>query len=205
VRGQYGPGKVKGQEVPGYRDEEGIPPDSNTPTFFAAKFCIENWRWAGVPFYIRTGKRLPKRITEIAIVFSRPPLKIFGKASDFLEPNILLWTIQPDEKIALRFNIKYPYSEDQIYSTSMVLNYQEVFKMTTHDPYERLLIDCVKGDLSLFARQDAVEAMWEIVDPIITRWESIPPREFPNYVAGTWGPPEADAVMKQEGRNWITT
>jgi len=205
VRGQYGPGKVKGQEVPGYREEESIPPDSNTPTFFAAKFRIENWRWAGVPFYIRTGKRLPKRITEIAIVFRHPPLRIFGKASDLLEPNILLWTIQPDEKIALRFNIKYPYSDDQIYSTNMVLNYQEVFKITPHDPYERLLIDCVKGDLSLFARQDAVEAMWEIVDPIIARWESVPPREFSNYAAGTWGPPEADALMKQEGRNWITT
>ncbi len=204
VRGQYGPGQVRGQEVVGYREEEAIPPDSKTPTFFAAEFHIENWRWAGVPFYIRTGKRLAKRITEIAIVFRHPPLKLLGKTPGLLEPNMLLWTIQPDEKIALRFNVKYPYSDDQIYSANMLLNYQEIFKTTYHDPYERLLIDCVKGDLSLFARQDGVEAMWKIVDPIIARWESIPPRDFPNYAAGTWGPPEADLLIKQEGRRWIT-
>jgi glucose-6-phosphate 1-dehydrogenase len=204
VRGQYGPGKVRGQEVPGYREEEGIPPDSNTPTFFAAKFYVENWRWAGVPFYIRTGKRLPKRITEIAIVFRKPPLRLFRQASGLLEPNILLWTIQPDEKIALRFNLKYPYSDDRIDSASMVLNYQETFKTAPHDPYERLLMDCMKGDLTLFARQDGVEAMWQIVDPIINRWENMALHDFPNYAAGTWGPPEADLLLKREGHRWIT-
>ncbi len=205
VRGQYGPGEVKGGKVSGYREEKGIPPDSNTPTFFAAKFHIENWRWAGVPFYLRTGKRLSRRITEIAIVFKQPPLKLFRKTCSPLEPNILLLTIQPDEKIALRFNVKYPYSFDQIYSANMVLNYHETFKVAHHDPYERLLIDCMKGDLTLFARQDGIEAMWEIVDPIIDRWENIPPGHFPNYSAGTWGPPEADLLLEQEGRHWVTS
>jgi glucose-6-phosphate 1-dehydrogenase len=205
VRGQYGPGKVNGQEVPGYREEEGIPPGSNTPTFFAAKFYIENWRWAGVPFYIRTGKRLPKRITEIAITFKKPPLGLFGQASGQLKPNILLLTIQPDEKISLQLNVKFPYSVHKIYPANMVLNYQETFKTITHDPYERLLIDCMKGDLTLFARQDSVEVMWEIVDPIIDRWEKVPPTHFPNYSAGTWGPPEADLLMERDECYWITT
>ena len=205
VRGQYGKGRVRGQEVAAYREEAGIPPDSKTPTFFAAKLHIENWRWAGVPFYVRTGKRLAKRITEIAIVFRHPPLKLLGKTTGLLDPNMLLWTIQPDEKVALRFNVKYPYSDDRIYSANMLLNYRETFKTTRHDPYERLLIDCVKGDLSLFARQDGVEAMWKIVDPIIARWENTPSHDFPNYTAGGWGPPEADLLMKRDGRRWITT
>jgi glucose-6-phosphate 1-dehydrogenase len=205
VRGQYGPGKVNGLDVPGYREEKGIPPGSVTPTFFAAKFHIENWRWAGVPFYIRTGKRLPKRITEIAIAFRKPPLRVFGQASNELEANILLLTIQPDEKISLRFNVKFPYSTHKIYPADMVLNYQETFKTIAHDPYERLLTDCMKGDLTLFARQDSVETMWEIVAPILASWESIPPLHFPNYPAGTWGPPEADLLMRREGRYWITT
>jgi glucose-6-phosphate 1-dehydrogenase len=205
VRGQYGSGKVSGRDVPGYREEEGIPSSSTIPTFFAAEFHIENWRWAGVPFYIRTGKRLPRRITEIAIVFRKPPLTLFGQASDRLEPNILLLTIQPDEKISLRFNVKFPYTIHNIYPANMVLNYQETFKTIIHDPYERLLIDCMKGDLTLFARQDSVETMWEIVDPIIGRWEAIPPLLFPNYPAGAWGPPEADLLLKREGRQWVTT
>jgi len=204
VRGQYGRGMINGQEVPGYREEENIPPDSYTPTFFAAKFYIENWRWAGVPFFIRTGKRLPKQITEIAIEFKKPPLRLFGKSPDPFEPNILILTIQPDEKIALRFNVRYPYTVSQIYPANMILNYRETFNTASHDPYERLLIDCMKGDLTLFARQDGVEAMWEVVDPIITRWERIPPMHFPNYAAGTWGPPEAGLLMEREGRRWIT-
>jgi len=204
VRGQYGPGRVGDQDVPGYRGEEGISPGSTTPTFFAAKFHIENWRWAGVPFYIRTGKRLPRRITEIAVAFKKPPLRLFGDASNQLKENILLLTIQPDEKISMGFNVKFPYSVNKIYPANMVLNYQETFKTISHDPYERLLIDCMKGDLTLFARQDAVEAMWEVVDPIIALWERTPPLHFPNYPAGTWGPPETDLLMKREGRYWIT-
>lgn len=205
VRGQYGQGKVKGQDVPGYREEDGIASDSNTATFFAGKFYIENWRWAGVPFYIRTGKRMTKRITEIAVEFRQPPLRLFGQTSDALAPNTLLLTIQPDEKVSLRFNVKYPYTIGKICSANMVLDYKETFKTKPHSPYERLLIDCIKGDLTLFARQDGIEAMWEVVDPILARWESIIPYNLPNYPAGSWGPTEADLMIQREGRHWITT
>lgn len=205
VRGQYGPGKVNGREVPGYREEEGVPSDSTAPTFFAAKFHLANWRWTGVPFFVRTGKRMAKHITEIAIEFKCPPLKLFGPSSDLLESNVLLFTIQPDERISLRFNVKYPYSIDKIYSANMVLDYQATLKTKIHPPYERLLIDCMKGDLTLFAREDSVEAMWEVVDPIISYWESTRPAAFPNYPAGSWGPAEADLLIEREGRRWITT
>ena len=205
VRGQYGPGKVNGKEVQGYREEEGVAPDSNTPTFFAGRFHIANWRWAGVPFYIRTGKRLAKRITEIAIQFKQPPLRLFGRSCDTLDPNILLLTIQPEEKICLRFGVKYPHSENQIHAVNMVFSYQETFKMRYYNPYERLLIDCLKGDLTLFVREDAIEAMWHIVDPIIARWESTPPDHFPNYEAWSWGPEEANLLLERDGRRWITT
>jgi glucose-6-phosphate 1-dehydrogenase len=204
VRGQYGPGKIKGQDVGGYREEEGVPVDSNTPAFFAAKFHIANWRWTGVPFYLRTGKRMAKRITEIAIEFKQPPLRLFGRTCDVLEPNILLLTLQPDEKISLRFGVKYPYSSNQIYTVNMSFGYEETFKTKFHHPYERLLLDCMKGDLTLFVREDEIEAMWNVVDPIIAQWEGIPPQHFPNYTAGTWGPPEAMFLLEHEGRHWIT-
>ena len=205
VRGQYGPGKGSDSDTPGYRGEEGVLSHSNTPTFFAGKFYVANWRWSGVPFYVRTGKRMAKQVTEIAIEFKRPPLRLLGGSSDLLESNILLLTIQPDEKISLRFNVKYPYSIDRIYSANMVLDYQETFKTTPHPPYERLLIDCMKGDLTLFAREDSVETMWGIVDPIIAHWENFAPRGFPNYAAGSWGPTEADFLVKRDGRRWNTT
>ena len=205
VRGQYGPGKIKGQEVAGYREEKGVAFDSYTPTFFAAKFYIANWRWAGVPFYVRTGKRMPTRITEITIEFDQPPLKLFGQTCDVLEPNVLLLTIQPEEKISLRFGVKYPYAANQIYNIHMDFRYQETFKTTPHPAYERLLIDCMRGDLTLFVRQDCIEAMWNVVDPIISRWEGVAPQNFPNYPAGTWGPVEAYHLLEKESRGWITT
>ena len=204
VRGQYGPGKITGQDVHGYREEEGVPANSNTPTFFAARFHIANWRWTGVPFYLRTGKRMPRRTTEIAIQFKQPPLRLFGRTCDVLEPNILVLTLQPDERISLRFGVKYPYSPNQIYTVNMAFGYQETFKTKFHHPYERLLLDCMKGDLTLFVREDEIEAMWEVVDPIVSRWETIPPQRFPNYAAGTWGPTEAQALVEQEGHHWIT-
>jgi glucose-6-phosphate 1-dehydrogenase len=205
VRGQYGPGKVNGKEVLGYQEEGVVAPLSYTPTFFSGKFHIANWRWAGVPFYIRTGKRLAKRITEIAIQFKQLPLRLFGRTCDTVDPNILLLTIQPEEKICLRFGVKYPHSENQIHTVNMVFSYQETFKMKDYHPYERLLIDCMKGDLTLFVREDAIEAMWHIVDPIIARWESVVPDHFPNYGAGTWGPEEAKKLLERDGRHWITT
>ncbi len=204
IRGQYGSRKVNDQEVPGYRGEKDVAPDSNIPTFFAGKFRIANWRWAGVPFYVRTGKRMAKRITEIAIQFKQPPLRLFGRTCDTLDPNILLLTIQPEEKISLSFGVKYPHSENQIRTVNMVFSYQEMFQIKYDHPYERLLIDCMKGDLTLFVREDEIETMWHIVDPIIARWESLSPERFPNYEAGTWGPLEADQLLERDGRQWIT-
>jgi glucose-6-phosphate 1-dehydrogenase len=204
VRGQYGPGGINGKDIPGYREEEGVAPESNVPTFFAAKFYIANWRWAGVPFYIRTGKRMAKRITEIVVEFNQPPLKLFGRTCDVLEPNVLVLTIQPEEKISLRFGVKYPDAPNQIYSVHMDFSYQETFGTTIYPAYERLIMDCMKGDLTLFVREDQIEAMWEVVDPIIARWERIPPTKFPNYPAGSWGPAEANHLLEQEGRHWIT-
>jgi glucose-6-phosphate 1-dehydrogenase len=204
VRGQYGWGKTGNTHAAGYREEPGVSPDSITPTFFAAKFYIDNLRWAGVPFYIRTGKRLAKRLTEICIQLKQVPLRLFGRICDVPEPNILILAIQPDEKISLRFGVKYPFSNNQLYSVNMVFSYFETFKAVPHFPYERLLVDCLKGDLTLFVRQDTVEAMWEIVDPVTARWESVAPLKFPNYAAGTWGPREADVLIKREGRRWIT-
>jgi glucose-6-phosphate 1-dehydrogenase len=205
VRGQYGPGKTKGGKVPGYREEENVSPASNQITFFAAKFHVDTLRWAGVPFYVRTGKRLRRRVTEICIQFKQVPLRIMGRSCDVIDPNTLILTVQPDERISLRFDVKYPYSANQIYPTNMVFSYGDTFKTALHPPYERLLVDCMRGDLSLFVRQDSVEAMWEVVDPIIRRWEETAPRNFPNYAAGTWGPKEAGLLLEKEKRNWITS
>ncbi|MEJ2695824.1 MAG: glucose-6-phosphate dehydrogenase [Candidatus Sulfobium sp.] len=205
VRGQYGPGRIKGKRVRGYRDEEDVSPSSNQITFFAAKFYIDTLRWAGVPFYVRTGKRLRKRVTEICIQFRQVPLRIMGRSCDVIDPNTLILTVQPDERISLRFDVKYPYSPNQIYPTNMVFSYGDTFRTAFHPPYERLLLDCMRGDLSLFVRQDSVEAMWEIVDPIIRRWEETAPLDFPNYAAGKWGPTKAGLLLKKEKRDWITS
>lgn len=153
----------------------------------------------------RTGKRLPKRITEICIQFKQPPLRLFGRTCDILEPNVLKLTIQPEERVTARFGVKYPYTDNRIYPADMVFSYQDTFKSGAHSPYERrLLVDCMKGDLTLFARQDGVEAMWDVVDPLIARWEEKTADDFPNYAAGTWGPKESDLLLEQEGRRWIT-
>jgi glucose-6-phosphate 1-dehydrogenase len=204
VRGQYGPGGTESNPLAGYRREPDVSPHSTAPTYFAGKFYIDNLRWAGVPFFIRTGKRMPAQVTEVCVELKRLPLRLFGRTCDTLEPNILILTIQPEEKITLRFGVKYPYSNNQIYSVNMVFNYRESFKVRLHSPYERLLIDLMKGDLTLFVREDTIEAMWAVVDPIIKRWEEKPPETFPNYEAGTWGPAEARQMIEQEGRSWIT-
>jgi len=205
VRGQYGRGMVHDANVRGYREEEGVNASSQVPTYCAGKFYIDNLRWAGVPFYLRTGKRLKKRVTEICIQLKRLPLRLFGRTCDSMEPNVLVLTIQPDEKISLRFNVKYPHANNQIYSTRMLFSYREAFKTAEHPAYERLLLDCMRGDLTPFVRQDEVDAMWEIVDPIIQRWDEIIPEKFPNYAAGTWGPHEAHLLLEQEDRCWITS
>lgn len=204
VRGQYGGGIVKGKEVPGYRNEKDIAADSNTPTFFAAKLYIDNWRWAGVPFYLRTGKRLSRRITEISIHFKQPPLRMFSSSCEIREPNVLVLGVQPHEEIALHIGVKYPGVGNQLYPVNMDFSYERDIKGNFHFalPYERLILDCMKGDQTLFARQDGVEAMWSVVDPIIERWESTPAPEFPNYEAGTRGPAKADELIQKEGRHW---
>ena len=202
VRGQYGPGTVNGTAVKGYREEYGVEPDSDTPTFFAGTFLIDNWRWSGVPFYVRTGKRLAERCTEIAVHFKQPPLSLFGKTCDILAPNTLRLRIQPREELSLGLSVKYPGIGNTPYNVEMVFNYADTFKIERHSSHERLILDCLRGDLALFARQDGIEAMWRIVDPIIAQWDATPPRFFPNYEAGSWGPPGSDDLMTRDGRSW---
>jgi glucose-6-phosphate 1-dehydrogenase len=204
VRGQYGPGKIHSKNVPGYRSEKDVSKHSNASTFFAARFYVDNWRWAGVPFYVRAGKRLSKRLTEICLHLKQVPLRLFGRTCDMPEEaNVLILSVQPDEKITLRFGVKYPYKHNKIYPVNMVFNYHTTFKLKRHGAYEQLLLDCIKGDLTLFVRQDAVESMWETVDPIIARWENMLPKNFPNYAAGTWGPKESQTLPERDGRHWI--
>lgn len=203
VRGQYGPGKIEGKPVPGYREEKNVAPDSNVPTFIAARFLIDNWRWAGVPFYLRSGKRLPRHLTQIRIEFKQPPLKLFSQTGRAMRPNVLTLTIQPREDIRLHFGVKHPLSRNEIYPVTMDFDYHRAFRVKNHRPYERLLIDCLRGDLTLFVRQDGVDAQWTVVDPINQRWENSPPTGFPNYPAGGWGPEESDLLLKQENRKWL--
>jgi glucose-6-phosphate 1-dehydrogenase len=204
VRGQYGAGQIDWIKVPSYREEKDIAPDSNTATFFAGKFYIDNWRWAGVPFYLRSGKRLQQRITEISIHFKQPPLKLFSSACELREPNILVLRVQPREGISLHFGVKHPGIGNQLYPVNMGFSYEKDLQGNVHYPlpYERLLLDCMKGDQTLFARQDGIEAMWSLVDPINERWENTPAPELPNYASGTWGPEASDALMRSEGRQW---
>jgi glucose-6-phosphate 1-dehydrogenase len=204
VRGQYGEGIIDKKSVPGYRDENGTAQDSNTPTYFAAKIYIDNWRWAGVPFYLRTGKRLQKRVTEISIHFKQPPLRLFSSTCDIREPNLLVLGIQPHEKISMHLGVKHPGIGNQLYPVNMSFNYDKDFQGKVHFPlpYERLLLDCMKGDQTLFARQDGIEAMWAVVDPIIERWENSPAPEFPNYESGSWGPEKADDLISRDSSQW---
>ncbi|RJQ52598.1 MAG: glucose-6-phosphate dehydrogenase [Nitrospiraceae bacterium] len=204
ARGQYGAGVIDEKEVPGYREENNVSPVSRTATYFAGRFYIDNWRWAGVPFYLRTGKRLKKRITEISIHFRQPPLKLFSTVCEIREPNFLVLRVQPREEISLHIGVKYPGIGNQLYPVNMNFNYERDFPVDVHFPlpYERLLLDCMKEDQTLFARRDEIEVMWAAVDPIIRRWEDTPPPDFPNYAAGTWGTEKADELMQNDGRQW---
>ena len=204
VRGQYGPGQIHGKAIPGYREEEQVDPKSNTPTYFAAKFMIDNWRWAGVPFYMRSGKRMPKRHSEIYVEFRQPPLQLFGRTCEQLEPNGLVFSIQPDEEIELKLSVKKPGMGNHPQVVDMDFSYEETFDVKQDTPYERLLIDAIRGDLTLFARQDGVDAMWGVVDPIIQYFEENPASDFPNYAAGSRGPKAADELLARDGRTWRT-
>ena len=203
IRGQYGPGWMNGERVPGYREEPGVDPHSTTETYVAVKFLIDSWRWAGVPFYIRAGKRLPRRVTEIAIQFRKPPLQLFGDTpTDEITPNLLAVRIQPDEGISLRFTAKLPGPAMHLRPVNMDFRYATSFGVASASAYERLLLDCMLGDPTLFARDDAVEAAWALVDPIIDGWKEGPQPEFPNYEAGSWGPPEAQRLIADACCGW---
>jgi len=203
VHGQYGEGTINNSKVPGYRQEGNVAEDSVTPTFFAGKFYIDNWRWASVPFYLRAGKRLPKQTTQIVVRFKHPPQMMLGKSCASVDSNTLIFSIQPEEKILLKLNVKYPGRGNCPFGVDMKFNYATSFAIKTHPAYERLIMDCLKDDLTLFARADEVEAMWQIVDPIIQRWQQKPPVDLPNYPASTWGPEKADELLNNDGRKWI--
>jgi glucose-6-phosphate 1-dehydrogenase len=203
VRGQYGPGVIDGKPVPGYRQEPDVAPDSPTPTYGAIRFMIDNWRWHDVPFYLRSGKRLPRRATEIAIQFRKPPHVMFPHPpGQTMEPNTLAIRVQPKEGIALRFEVKVPGVDVELASVDMDFGYAEAFGELEHDAYETLLLDCMLGEATLFTRSDEVEAAWSVVDPIIAFWDSKRPEHFPNYAAGTWGPSVADEFIAREGAAW---
>ncbi len=203
VRGQYGPGTVEGQSVPGYRESPNVSPESRIETFVAMKLAIDNWRWADVPFYIRTGKCLPERVTEVAIQFKHVPFMLFRNTSvQNLCANMLVLHIQPDEGISLKFEAKVPGVGIQARSVSMDFRYEDHFGGTPLTGYETLLYGCMQGDPTLFLRADFVEAGWNIVQPILDVWGMLPARKFPNYAAGTWGPQGAADLLRQDGREW---
>ena len=202
VRGQYSSGWVAATAVPGYREEADVDPQSETETFIAARLTIDDWRWSGVPFYVRTGKRLPKRSTEIAIQFREVPHRLFQGAGSDPDPNLLAIRIQPDEGIMLRFGAKVPGLGMAIRPVTMDFTYGSAFSVDSPDAYETLILDVLQGDASLFTRADEVEEAWGIVDPLIEAWATSPAPDFPNYDAGTWGPQTADELVTRDHRHW---
>ncbi len=202
VRGQYGPGWVSATQVVGYREEEAVDPVSETETYVAAKLTIDDWRWSGVPFYVRTGKRLPKRATEIAIQYREVPHRLFEDQGVAPDANLLAIRIQPDEGIMLRFGAKVPGLGLDVRSVAMDFTYGSAFSVDSPDAYETLILDALQGDASLFTRADEVEEAWGIVDPIVETWANASGPHFPNYDAGTWGPEAADRLLDRDGRAW---
>ena len=203
VRGQYGAGIEDAHRVPGYRTEEDVPPDSRTETFVAMKLAIDNWRWADVPFYLRTGKRLAAQNTHIVIQFRRAPFVLFRDTPvENLMPNQLVLHIQPEEGISLQFAAKVPGPIMRLGAVDMNFEYADYFGTQPSTGYERLLHDCMIGDATLFQRADMVEAGWCVVSPALDVWKALPPRNFPNYPAGSWGPRESDELLERDGRHW---
>ncbi len=204
VRGQYGSGSINGKPVPGYREEGGVPPDSATETFALVPMYFDNWRWSGVPFYIRSGKRLAKRVTEIAIQFKNAPHPLFGREMmEQVAPNQLIIRVQPDEGISLRFGAKVPGQVTRIRDVNMDFRYGASFGVQLAEAYERLLLDCILGDPTLYARTDMTERGWEIVMPILEEWAATKAdAPFPNYEAGSWGPQAIHDMLEKEGRRW---
>ncbi len=202
VRGQYGKGYVDGEEAKGYREEENVDPNSGVETYAAMKLYIDNWRWDGVPFYLRGAKRLAKRATEIAITFKHPPGVLFKEAALEKEPNVLAIRVQPNEGISLKINTKVPGPSSPIQPVKMDFRYGAFFGLTPPDAYERLICDCMNGDNTLFARDDEVFHSWRLLTPLLEYWAANKPSDFPNYEAGSWGPQAADDMMARDGRKW---
>jgi Glucose-6-phosphate 1-dehydrogenase len=209
VRAQYAAGEIEGKSVPAYRSEPDVNPKSITPTYAAMRVFVDNWRWNGVPFYLRSGKRLPKRTSEIAIQFQSPPLLLFGqKTQEAVSPSLLVLRIQPDEGISLRLQVKTPGAaheltpELEITPVDMNFSYADVFGGEAHPAYETLLLDCMIGDPTLFTRSDEVEMAWSLIDPVLQEWEKSPVDQIPAYPAGSWGPKEAEALLAKDGARW---
>ena len=202
VRGQYGPGFINGQEVKGYRGEENVAKDSNVETYVAFKLFIDNWRWDGVPFYLRAGKRLPKRASEITIAFKNAPGSLFCAKGKKLGQNLLVIRIQPDEGISFRMNCKVPGITTPLQPVKMNFKYESYFGAAPPEAYERLICDCMAGDSTLFARIDEVIASWRLFTPILKKWENEKAKDFPNYPSGSWGPIEADNLFPNNGSQW---
>ncbi len=203
VRGQYGSGLIRGERVPPYRSEAGVAPASTTETFAAVRFFVDNWRWQDVPFYLRTGKRLPARISEVCIHFRPVPHQAFpGAALADSRPNRLVMAIQPEEGILLRFEVKHPGPSMALAPVMMQFYYREAFRTRSPEAYETLLLDVVRGDSTLFMRSDQTEAAWAVIAPILDKWQSVNPTDFPNYHAGSWGPESADIFIARDGRSW---
>jgi glucose-6-phosphate 1-dehydrogenase len=202
ARGQYGPGLIEGKPVPGYREEESVDPNSITETYACVKFFVDNWRWADVPFYLRSGKRLARKHSEIAVKFRGIPHRIFGEAGDQIETNTLVMKIQPEEGVSIRFNAKIPGPKMHIRGVTMDFNYGTGFGVVSAPAYERLIGDAMRGDATLFTRWDAVECAWVAVMPVLNRWTEPRQVDFPNYLAGSQGPQPADALLVADGREW---
>ncbi len=201
VRGQYGPGWVGGKPVAGYRQEQGVSPESNVDTFAALKLCVDSWRWAGVPIYLRTGKRLPRRATEVTLTFKSPPQMLFNRFSGPVQDDVLTMRIQPDEGVTLTLNSKVPGQGFQIQPVHLDFLYGATFSGHVPEAYERLLLDAMRGDSTLFTRTDEVEEGWDVIQGILDRWAETPV-DFPNYPAGSWGPPASDELIQTDGRQW---
>ena len=203
VRGQYGAGSTRAGPSPAYRAEPKVAKGSATETYAALKLAVENWRWADVPFYLRTGKRLARRVSEIAIQFKRPPLRLFRDTPvDHLSRNVLVIRVQPEEGISLRFGAKIPGPTVRVGNVAMDFRYESAFGLRPSTGYETLLYDAIRGDATLFQRADMIEAGWSVVQPVLEVWKALPPHAFPNYAAGSWGPKEADELLERDGRRW---
>ena len=202
VRGQYGPGEIGGKQVPGYRQEPNVRPDSTTETFVGVEFHVNNWRWAGVPFYVRAGKRLAKPLTEVAVHFKRTPQALFSRNPDDVHHNVISMRIQPNEGISLSFGAKQPGQEMRAIRVNMDFAYKDAFGAETPAAYETLLLDAMRGDPTLFTRRDEVEAEWRIITPIEEAWKELPPPKFPNYAAGSEGPEEANKLIRYDRKQW---